>query len=119
MTKFKVSHIFVFPLAVFFVTCIQASPQSSPAAAASEQRSATSPTQTPAMSSAQAQPQNKIAAYTLPPDLYRKARNRGRIGFASRIIGFFYGLLVLWFILRRKLSAKYRDWAEKSSRCLG
>jgi STE24 endopeptidase len=116
VTKFKVSHIFVFLLAVFFVTFIQASPQSPPAAAASEPRSATSPTQTPAMSSAQAQPQNKIAAYTLPPDLYRKARNRGRIGFASRIIGFFYGLLVLWFILRRKLSAKYRDWAEKSSR---
>ncbi len=29
---------------------------------------------------------------------------------------FFYGLLVLWFILRSKLSAKYRDWAEKVAR---
>jgi STE24 endopeptidase len=116
VTRFKVSLIFVFLLAVFFVTSLQASPQWPPAAAASEQPSATSATQTPAMSSARVQPQNKIAAYTLPPDLYRKARNRGRIGFASRIIGFFYGLFVLWFILRRKVSAKYRDWAEKSSR---
>jgi len=54
----------------------------------------------------------KITAYTLPPDLYRKARNRGRIGFASRVFGFFYGLFLLWFVLTRKLSAKYRDWAE-------
>jgi Zn-dependent protease with chaperone function len=61
-------------------------------------------------------PQRKITAYTLPPDLYRKARNRGRIGFATRIIAFFYGLFVLWFILRRKLSSRFRDWAEKVSR---
>lgn len=61
-------------------------------------------------------PVKKITVYTLPPDLYRKARNRGRIGFASRIIGFFYSLFVLWFILRHKLSSKYRDWAEKFSR---
>jgi STE24 endopeptidase len=59
---------------------------------------------------------SKITAYTLPPDLYRKARNRGRIGFATRIIAFFYGLFVLWFILRRKLSSRFRDWAEKVSR---
>lgn len=54
----------------------------------------------------------KITAYTLPPELYRKARNRGRVGFASRVFGFFYGLFILWFVLRRRLSAKYRDWAE-------
>jgi Zn-dependent protease with chaperone function len=60
-----------------------------------------------------ATPPSKITAYTLPPDLYRKARNRGRIGFASRVFGFFYGLWILWFLLRRKASARYRDWAER------
>jgi STE24 endopeptidase len=64
----------------------------------------------------QTTPPRKITAYTLPPDLYRKAHNRGRIGFAARLVGFFYGLLVLWFILRSRLSAKYRDWAESVSR---
>jgi len=85
-------------------------------AASSAQPSATATNPSPASSTAQSHPQTKITAYTLPPDLYRKARNRGRIGFATRILGFFYGLFVLWFILRRKLSAKYRDWAESISR---
>jgi STE24 endopeptidase len=67
-------------------------------------------------SSGQAKPQARITAYTLPPDLYRKAHNRGRINFATRIVGFFYGLFVLWLILFRRLSAKFRDWAEKISR---
>jgi STE24 endopeptidase len=56
---------------------------------------------------------SKITAYTLPPGLYRKARNRGRIGFASRVFGFFYGVWILWFLLRRRVAAKYRDWAER------
>jgi STE24 endopeptidase len=66
-----------------------------------------------------AQPQAtpaKITAYTLSPEQYRKARNRSRIGFATRIVAFFYGLAVLWFILRSKLAVKFRDWAEKTSR---
>ena len=32
------------------------------------------------------------------------------------MIGFFYGLVVLWVVLGRKLSATYRDWAESFSR---
>lgn len=64
----------------------------------------------------QTAPPRKITAYTLPPELYRKAHNRGRIGFAARVIGFFYSLAVLWFILRSQLSAKYRNWAESVSR---
>jgi Zn-dependent protease with chaperone function len=109
-------NVILFLLPVFFVGSLQASPQSPPRTATSEQPSAGAATQSRASWGTQSQPKNKITAYTLPPDLYRKARNRGRIGFASRIIGFFYSLLVFWFILRRKLSAKYRDWAEKSSR---
>lgn len=59
---------------------------------------------------------NKITEYTLPPELSRKAHNRSRIQFASRLFGFVYGLVVLWFILSGKLSAKFRDWAKKASR---
>ncbi|HYL84983.1 MAG TPA: M48 family metallopeptidase [Candidatus Angelobacter sp.] len=115
MTKFSLNLTLVFFFALFFYAPLQASPQLLRTPAASERPGASSATQsTP--SSAQAHVQNKITAYTLPPDLYRKARNRGRIGFATRIIGFFYGLFVLWFILRRRLSAKYRDWAEFVSR---
>jgi STE24 endopeptidase len=116
VAKFALNLVFVFFLAVFFFGSLQASPQSPPSTVTSEQPSASTATQSPASPGAQSQPRNKITAYTLPPDLYRKARNRGRIGFASRIFSFFYGLLVLWFILRRKLSAKYREWAERFSR---
>jgi STE24 endopeptidase len=53
-----------------------------------------------------------ITAYTLPADLYHKAHDRSRINFHLALIGFAYGLVVLWLILRWKLAAKYRDWAE-------
>ena len=116
MTRFRLSFILVFLPVVFFAGSLQASPHSPPSTVTSEQPSASAATQSPTSPGAQSQLKNKITAYTLPPDLYRKARNRGRIGFVSRFIGFFYGLLVLWFILRAKLSAKYRDWAERFSR---
>jgi STE24 endopeptidase len=73
------------------------------------------PAPAPHSAAQQAQAPSKITAYTLPPDLYRKARNRGRIGFASRVFGFFYGLWILRFLLRRKAAARYRDWAEHVS----
>jgi Zn-dependent protease with chaperone function len=54
-----------------------------------------------------------VAAYTLPPDLYKKARdlNRLRLGFA--LLAPLYGLVVLWLILQGRLAPKYRNWAEK------
>ena len=55
----------------------------------------------------------KVTAYTLSPDLYQKAHNRNRILFRLQLIGFIYGLVVLWVILRWRLAAKYRDWAER------
>jgi Zn-dependent protease with chaperone function len=100
--KFTLYLALFFSFGFFFSVSLQASPQSPSVATASP--------------SAQSQPQAKITAYTLPPDLYRKAHNRGRISFVTHIVEFFYGLLVLWFILRSNLSAKYRDWAEKVSR---
>src|SRR5262249_11979502 len=72
----------------------------------------------PAASSAPAQstPAPKITDYTLPPELYRKAHNRGRIGFATRIVALLWGIAALWIVLSAGLSAKYRDWAERTSR---
>jgi STE24 endopeptidase len=58
----------------------------------------------------------KVTAYTLPPDLYKKARNLAKIHFRLALIEFAYGLVVLWLILRLKLGPKYRDWGEKLSR---
>ncbi len=116
MTKFTHKLVLVSLLVLFRAGSLQASPQSPSTAVASPQPSTTTTNPSPASSTAQSHPQTKITAYTLPRDLYRKARNRGRIGFATHILGFFYGLFVLWFILRRKLSAKYRGWAESISR---
>jgi STE24 endopeptidase len=115
VARFTFNLLLILLLAVCFVGSSLAFEQSAPAATSSAEASATAAPKSSASSSAPSQTRSKITAYTLPPDLYRKARNRGRIGFASRIVGFFYTLLVLWFILRRKLSAKYRDWAEKFS----
>ncbi len=53
-----------------------------------------------------------VTAYTLPPALYRKARNLSRIFFAFDLIASLYALLVLWLILHWKIAPKYRDWAE-------
>ncbi|HEY1658549.1 MAG TPA: M48 family metallopeptidase [Candidatus Sulfotelmatobacter sp.] len=57
----------------------------------------------------------KVTAYTLPPDLYKKAHDKSRIDFRLQLIGFVYAVVVLWIILRWRLGAKYRDWAERSS----
>ena len=94
----------------------QQSPQVSPAAVARQQVQNTSAPSLPAAASSQTETPKKITAYTLPPDLYRKAHIRGRIRFSLSLFSFFYGLLILWFILDRRLSAKYRDWAENFSR---
>jgi len=56
-----------------------------------------------------------ITAYTLPPDLYKKAHEINGIHFRLALIGFGYGLLVLWLILQWKLARKFRDWAEAAS----
>lgn len=75
----------------------------------------------PAAAPAAAQPQPpsapRITKYTLPPDRYQKARNLAKIHFRFALISFVYGIVVLWLILRWKLSSKYRTIAEgKSSR---
>ena len=61
-------------------------------------------------------PAKKVTAYTLPPDLYRKARDLGRFRFRFNLIDFFYGVFVLWVILRWRFGPTFRDWAEGVSR---
>jgi len=60
----------------------------------------------------------RVTSYTLRPDLYKKARDRSRIQFRLALIGFPYGLLVLWMILRWRISPAYRNWAERFSKSL-
>jgi Zn-dependent protease with chaperone function len=65
----------------------------------------------------QAQPPEtpqEITGYTLPPELYKKAKDLSRIRFWQNLISFVYGLVVLWLILRWKLAPRFRDWAEKA-----
>jgi len=119
MPKVARHYLLIFLPAVLFALSFGAtiSYSQSPSTPASPQPSnASGTTPSPVSSGLQAAPIKKITEYTLPPDLYRKARNRSRIRFASTIFGFFYSLLVLWFILSRKLSARFRDWAERVSR---
>src|SRR6201997_3101403 len=59
--------------------------------------------------------EKKITAYTLPPDLYKKAKALSRTRFRFNIISFLYGLLILWMILHWKLGPKFRDRAEHTS----
>jgi STE24 endopeptidase len=56
-----------------------------------------------------------VTEYTLPPDLYRKAKNLSRIRLAGAVIVPLYGFVVLWLVLQWKLAPLYRNWAEASS----
>jgi STE24 endopeptidase len=112
------SFLFILLPAGFFAFSFGApisSSQSPSATASSQPSNDASVASSPAPTGLNAAPRQKITEYTLPLELYRKARNRSRIRFASLLLGFFYSLLVLWFMLNRKLSAKFRDWAEKVS----
>src|SRR5580698_8462439 len=60
--------------------------------------------------------EKKVTAYTLPPDLYRKARDLGRFHARFAWIDFFYGIFVLWVILYWRFGPQFRDWAESVSR---
>jgi STE24 endopeptidase len=84
---------------------------------ASRAQAATPDNSTPAATGSRdtLETQKKVTAYTLPPDLYKKAVDLGRIHFRFSLIGFFYGLVVLWIVLRFRLAPKYRDWAAKAS----
>ncbi len=115
MRRATLGLFLIFPFAPQFAYAFHAAQSSLQILPAAAQQ-----TQSPgAPSSRVAAPQTKtpkkITAYTLPPDLYRKAHTRSRLRFSIQLFSFFYGLLVLWLLLQSKLSAKYRDWAEHFS----
>jgi Zn-dependent protease with chaperone function len=58
----------------------------------------------------------RITEYKLSPELHRKAHRLSRIRFGSRLFDLFYGGILLWLILQRRWSARFRDWAEAASR---
>jgi STE24 endopeptidase len=88
----------------------------SPVATQQSQGSARASAEASVQPAAHAQIERPISGYTLPPDLYKKAKALSRFHFRFNLIGFFYGLFVLWLILELKAAPKFRDWAEKVSR---
>ena len=94
----------IFALAPGLANAASPQPTQESSAAPSSGRAASTPSQ-PA-------PRQKITKYTLPPDRYQKAHHLAKIHFRFALISFVYGLVVLWLILRSKLSARYRALAE-------
>jgi STE24 endopeptidase len=97
-----------------------AQPAKDPAPAAISAPQSSQPQTSTSDASAQvAPPQSSekiVTAYTLPPDLYRKARDLGRFHARFAWIDFFYGTFVLWVILYWRFGPQFRDWAESVSR---
>lgn len=111
---------FVLPAVVFLLSLLQppAAISGSPTPVLQQQESPSAPAAVPAVTPqppTQQSPARRVTAYTLPPELYKKAHDLGRIHFRFNLISFFYGLVVLWVVLAGKLAAKFRTWAETSS----
>ena len=70
---------------------------------------------TPSQSVAQSGPAERITKYTLPPERDKKARALARVRLRTRMVEMVYGFVVLIVVLWWKLSAKFRDLAERSS----
>lgn len=104
--------IFIFAVALLaaVVPCVRA--QQGSVASAAQQSAPSASTPAPSQAAGQSA---KVTAYTLPPDLYQKARDRSRIQFHLALLGFVYGVLVLLVILRWRVSSAYRTWAERVS----
>ena len=58
----------------------------------------------------------ETTGYTLSPEKYQKAVAYARARYWLYFIGFAYGLLVLYVVLRARLAPRFRDWAEAASR---
>jgi STE24 endopeptidase len=101
--------VFVVSCLAILLLCTFAWSQQAPAAA--NQQSNVSSAPAPAAQSST----RIVTAYTLPPDLYQKARNLSKIRFRLALLSFVWGLVVLWLVLYWKLAPKYRDWAEAFS----
>jgi STE24 endopeptidase len=97
-----------------------AQPANEPARAAISAPQSSQPQSSTSDRSAEVSPpqssETKVTAYTLPPDLYRKARDLGRFHARFAWIDFFYGIFVLWVILYWRFGPQFRDWAQSVSR---
>ncbi len=69
----------------------------------------------PPAASASEKNEAKATAYTLPQELYRKARHLAQISFWGQIVLFLYSIIVLLLILKWRIAPRYRSWAEKAS----
>jgi len=86
--------------------CLLSAQQAQPApAVAGEQQPAPPPAKAEA-----------VKAYTLPPEKYEKAIAYSRANYRLYFIGAAWGLLMLLLVLRLRLAAKFRDWAERAGR---
>ena len=99
-------------VAAVLVSLLTAYAQSTPPGSNTENVSSAATTNAQPQAAVHSQ---RVTAYTLPPELYKKAHDRSRIRFQLALIGFAYGLFVLWLILHWKLAPKYRNWAENFS----
>lgn len=87
-----------------------------PASAQQQPPAPSSPSATIDAQSAASQPaENRVTAYTLSSDLYRKAHLLGQIAFWGEIVTSVYLLIVLLLVLKWRLGPKFRDRAEKTA----
>ena len=101
-------------LALAFLPCLALARglQSSAASPIAQEQTPAAPQPAHRASTRPIEEQEKVTAYTLPPDLYRKAKALGRIHFLTNLVNFVYGLLVFWLVLELHLAPKFRDWAQ-------
>jgi Zn-dependent protease with chaperone function len=101
----------------FFVVPAMAAQTRSPSIASGAQQHESPSADKSTASSQTVQPATGriITSYTLPPDLYKKAHDLNRIRFRLALIGFVYGIMVLWLVLRWRLAPRYRDWSVRFS----
>lgn len=95
---------------------VAAAPQSSTPQAAETSQQARADSQMPAGETAASPATKQVKSYTLPPELYKKARDYSRINYQLYFLESLYGLLVLWIILRGGIGTGLRNVAERASR---
>jgi len=74
------------------------------------------PTAQPAQQTPPPEEKKETTGYTLSPEKHEKAVAYARSRYWLYFIGFAYGLLVLYVVLRARLAPRFRDWAESASR---
>src|SRR5215472_10747428 len=69
---------------------------------------------TPSQPSAQTAPPPKSEqVYSLPPDKLAKAKTLNKIRLTLDIVGTFWGLAVLWWLLASRTAARLEGWTQR------